>query len=259
MAAFHPGNGTIERLGRMLGEAERIVAFTGAGISTESGIPDFRSPGGIWTRMEPITFQKFMASEEARLEDWQRRFTMNEVYGEAEPNIAHRALAHLVAEGHAQGIVTQNIDGLHARAGVPADKLVELHGNATYAHCLSCRQRFELEEMRAAITREGSSPRCACGGFVKSAIVSFGEAMPEAEMLRAYRLAEECDLMLVLGSSLLVEPAASVPRVAKRAGARLVILNREATPLHGLADLALEGEIGAMLAQIFPHLADQEH
>ncbi|MBZ8134563.1 Sir2 family NAD-dependent protein deacetylase [Afifella sp. IM 167] len=260
MAAFESGNGGADELRRLLDDSQRIVAFTGAGISTESGIPDFRSPGGIWSRMEPITFQKFVVSEEARLEDWRRRFEMNRVYGEAQPNIAHVALAHLVAEGRSAGVVTQNIDGLHVRGGLAAESLVELHGNATYAHCISCRRRYELDAMEAQIEAEKRAPRCEeCGGFVKSAIVSFGEAMPEAEMRRALDLAESCDLMLVLGSSLQVQPAAGIPVVARRAGARLAILNRESTHLDGFANLALQGEIGAILAGVFPQLAGELH
>jgi len=260
MAAFESGNGELGELRRLLSESQRIVAFTGAGISTESGIPDFRSPGGIWSRIKPITFQEFMASEEARLEDWRRRFEMNRVYGDARPNIAHLALAHLVAEGRSPGVVTQNIDGLHVRGGLAPERLVELHGNATRAHCLACRRHYELDAIEDRIAAEGRAPRCEdCGGFIKSAIVSFGEQMPEDEMRRAFELAEECDLMLVLGSSLQVQPAASVPLVAKRAGARLVILNREATPLDEVSELALQGEIGATLAGVFPQLIGEHH
>ena len=238
------------RLAAWIGEAERVVAFTGAGISTESGIPDFRSPGGIWSRMRPITYQAFVASEEARLEDWRRRLTMNEQLARAEPNIGHRALASLVRSGKALGIVTQNIDGLHQRAGVPPDRLVELHGNATRGRCLDCRTVVPLEEVRADIEASGACPRCACGGLVKAAVVSFGEAMPEREMARAVEWAEKSDLCLAIGSSLLVHPAATIPLIASHSGARLVIVNREATPLDEAADLVVHSAIGPLFAKI---------
>jgi NAD-dependent deacetylase len=238
-------------LGAWIQEAKRIVAFTGAGISTESGIPDFRSPGGIWSRMQPITYQEFIASEEARLEDWRRRLTMNDQLAQAEPNIGHRALASLVRSGKGLGVVTQNIDGLHQRSGVPAERLVELHGNATRGQCLDCRTSMPLEEVRAAIAATGAGPRCACGGLVKAAVVSFGQAMPEREMARAAEWAGMCDLCLAIGSSLVVHPAATIPLLARHAGARLVIVNREATPLDEAADLVVHSAIGPLFAEIF--------
>jgi NAD-dependent deacetylase len=248
--------GNRDALRSLIEGARRIVAFTGAGISTESGIPDFRSPGGIWSRLEPITYQAFLTSEEARLEDWRRRFEMNRGFAAAEPNVGHRAVAALVEEGRAAGIVTQNIDGLHSRSGVPADRLVEIHGNATYAHCLDCRTVMTLEAAREAIRQEDRSPRCGrCGGLVKAAVVSFGEPVPEGAMARAVALAREADLMLVLGSSLVVQPAASLPLLAKRAGARLAIVNREPTPLDGEADLVVRSGIGEALGAVFPHLS----
>ncbi|HEX2256269.1 MAG TPA: Sir2 family NAD-dependent protein deacetylase [Afifellaceae bacterium] len=250
MPAEPPGKAAA-RLAAWIGEAERIVAFTGAGISTESGIPDFRSPGGIWSQMRPITYQEFIASEEARLEDWRRRLVMNEQLAQAEPNAGHRALASLVRSGKAIGIVTQNIDGLHQRSGVPADRLVELHGNATRGHCLDCRQVMALDAVRASLQANGACPRCACGGLVKAAVVSFGESMPEREMMRAAEWAESSDLFLAIGSSLVVHPAASIPLLASHAGARLVIVNREATPLDEAADLVVHSSIGPLFAEMF--------
>jgi NAD-dependent deacetylase len=185
MAAEATDKAAAGRLAAWMTEAERIVAFTGAGISTESGIPDFRSPGGIWSQMQPITYQQFVASEDARLEDWRRRFIMNEQFARAEPNVGHRALAGMVRSGKAAGIITQNIDGLHQRAGAPPEKVVELHGNATRGRCLDCRRAMPLEKARTAIEDGGRSPRCACGGPVKAAVISFGEAMPQREMARA--------------------------------------------------------------------------
>jgi NAD-dependent deacetylase len=239
------------RLGAWIQEADRIVAFTGAGISTESGIPDFRSPGGIWSQMQPITYQEFIASEEARREDWRRRLAMNDQLAQAEPNLGHRALASLVRSGKGLGIVTQNIDGLHQRSGVPAARLVELHGNATRGRCLDCRTVMSLDQVRAAIAASGASPRCVCGGLVKAAVVSFGQAMPEREMARAAEWAGMCDLFLAIGSSLVVHPAATIPLLASHAGARLVIVNRETTPLDEAADLVVHSAIGPLFAEIF--------
>ncbi|MGQ7791837.1 SIR2 family NAD-dependent protein deacylase [Faunimonas sp. B44] len=257
MARRSEGNG-IDALRRLMSGADRILAFTGAGISTESGIPDFRSPGGIWSRMAPITYQEFVASEESRLEDWRRRFVMNADFARAEPNAGHRALAMLLDEGRDVAVVTQNIDGLHARSGIPADRLVELHGNATHGRCLDCGRRMELGEARALIEAERRCPRCpACGGLVKAAVVSFGQAMPEAEMARAVRFAERSDLVLAIGSSLVVHPAATIPLLAREAGADLVIVNREPTPLDDVASLVLRRSIGEIFTELFPGLAAQ--
>ncbi len=251
-----PGNAEIAALRRLIGASKRIVALTGAGISTESGIPDFRSPGGIWSRMQPITFQEFVASEAARLEDWRRRFRMNEDFAIAEPNAGHLLLTRLHDEGRLQAAITQNIDGLHARAGLPAEKLIEIHGNATHGRCLDCAAAMPLAEVRRLIETTAASPRCACGGLVKAAVVSFGERMPEAAMRSAFEHARNCDLFLVLGSSLQVQPAASLPLAASRAGARLVIVDREPTPLDEAAELVVRGSIGAVAGAIYPQLVN---
>jgi NAD-dependent deacetylase len=250
------GKPEITALRRLIEGSDRIVALTGAGISTESGIPDFRSPGGIWTRMTPITYQEFVASEEARLEDWRRRFTMNEAFARAEPNAGHRALTHLSRCQKLRTVVTQNIDGLHQRAGFPPERLIEIHGNATHGRCLDCRTRMSLVEVRAAIDSTGLSPRCACGGPVKAAVISFGEAMPEDRMRRAAEQARFADLFIVIGSSLQVQPAASLPLMAKQGGATLVILNREATSLDGEAELILRQPIGAVFVALYPQLVN---
>ena len=239
----------IAALRRIIGSATRLVAFTGAGISTESGIPDYRSPGGLWSRMQPITLAEFTGSRAARLEDWRRRFVMNEDFARAIPNAGHRALVELQARGTLEAVITQNIDGMHQKAGLPADRVVELHGNATYGACLDCAARMELAAIRAAIDAWGEAPRCAaCGGLVKAAVISFGQALVPSVLDRAARLAQACDVMLVLGSSLVVEPAASLPRLAAGAGAALVIVNDEPTPLDPLATLRVRGSIGAALA-----------
>jgi NAD-dependent deacetylase len=237
-------------LRRWLSECRRAVVFTGAGISTESGIPDFRSPGGVWTRYRPIEFSDFLASKEMRREAWRRKLATDRELGAVRPNRGHRAVAELVRRGTAASVVTQNIDGLHQASGVPADKVIELHGNTTYARCLDCGRRYEIEAIRARFVETEEPPECdACGGFVKTATISFGQPMPEQEMLRAEEEALACDLFLAIGSSLVVYPAAGFPVLAKENGARLVILNREPTPIDAMADAVLQVEIGPALGE----------
>ena len=238
----------IAELARLIDKARRAVVFTGAGISTESGIPDFRSPGGIWTRMAPIDFADFLASEEARRETWRRRFAMEETFRAAAPNRGHRAVAKLVRRGMAAAVITQNIDGLHQASGIPAERVIELHGNTTYAACLDCERRYELDAVREAFERDESAPVCAsCGGWVKTATISFGQSMPAAAMRRAETETIAADLFIVAGSSLVVYPAAGFPELAKRYGATLVIVNREPTGLDAIADLVLRRAIGETL------------
>lgn len=237
------------RLGKLLGEARSAVIFTGAGLSTGSGIPDFRSPGGLWSQNRPIEFDAFIGSREMRREAWRRKFVMDDATRGARPNPGHLAVARLVEQGRAALVVTQNIDGLHEASGVPREKLVELHGNGTYAKCLDCGLRHELVDVRAAFEATGDPPPCrACGGLVKSATISFGQAMPVEAMARAQAAAEDADLFLVLGSSLVVYPAAALPIAAKRAGAALVIANREPTDLDPLADLILRRDLVELLS-----------
>ena len=241
MATHHE----IAELARVIEQARRAVVFTGAGISTESGIPDFRSPGGIWTRMAPIDFSDFLASEEARRETWRRRFAMEETFRGAAPNRGHRAVAELVRRGTAAAVITQNIDGLHQASGVPDRQVIELHGNTTYAHCLDCKARYELDTVRAAFERDGEAPVCNdCGGYVKTATISFGQAMPVDAMRHAEIETRAADLFIVAGSSLVVYPAAGFPELAKHNGATLVIINREPTGLDTIADLVLNRSIG---------------
>lgn len=232
----------------MLRASRRTVFFTGAGISTESGIPDFRSPGGIWTKMAPIDFQDFVASAEMRKEAWRRRFAMDETFETVKPNTGHRAVAKLIERGIASHVITQNIDNLHQESGVPDDNVIEVHGNTRYAKCLECGERVELEPIRTYFHAHGEAPDCPCGGLLKTATISFGQAMPELEMARAEQATRECDLFIVLGSSLVVYPAAALPLTAKRNGARLVIVNREATEQDRFADLAIRAEIGPTLS-----------
>ena len=237
-------------LATLIAHSRRIVAFTGAGISTESDIPDFRSPGGIWSRMQPIDFRDFISSLEMRREAWRRKAVIDRDFLEAAPNRGHRALATLVERGAMSAIITQNIDGLHQASGVPADKVIELHGNGTYATCLDCGLRYELGPIMAAFARDETVPVCDdCGGIVKSATISFGQAMPQAAMARAQAESTSCDLFIVLGSSLVVYPAAGFPALAKRRGAKLVIINGEETDQDDSADLVVHDEIGATLGE----------
>ncbi len=241
----------IERLHEMIAGATRMVAFTGAGISTESGIPDFRSPGGIWTKYQPIYFDDFMSSDEMRREAWRRKFATDATMQQAEPNAGHRALAKLVEQGKMTAIITQNIDGLHQRSGVPDQKIIELHGNTTYATCLDCGQRYELAPIRKAFEGKGELPICEkCDGILKTATISFGQAMPEIQMARAQDETMGCDLFIVLGSSLVVYPAAGFPQIARRKGAKLVILNRDPTDQDDKADLVIHGEIGPTMSRV---------
>ncbi len=244
----------ISHLRELIEGADRILPFTGAGISTECGIPDFRSPGGVWTKNQPIAFDAFMASREMRDEAWRRRFVMEEKFGAAKPGRGHRALASLYRSGKVPALVTQNIDNLHQASGIPPNDIVELHGNTTYATCLECAERYELPWVREKFEASGQqAPDCACGGYIKTATVSFGQAMPADAMRRAEQLTKACDLFLAVGSSLVVWPAAGFPLMAKRNGAALVIINREATEFDELADLVVRNDIGESLAPFIAH------
>ncbi len=239
----------VDELRALIGDAQRIVIFTGAGISTESGIPDFRSPGGIWTRYKPIMFDDFMRSAESRRESWRRKIETDKTMTVAQPNRGHLAVAALVNRGLCTAVITQNIDGLHQVSGVPADQVIELHGNSTYAKCLDCDTRMEIPPILEAFARDETMPECpSCSSeYVKTATISFGQSMPEAEMRRAEIATNNCDLMIAIGSSLQVYPAAGFPIMAKRVGAKLAILNREATELDQYADLLVHEEIGPTL------------
>jgi NAD-dependent deacetylase len=239
------------RLREMIDRARRVAIFTGAGISTESGIPDFRSPGGVWSKMSPIYFQDFVRSEEKRREAWDRAFSGRAGWTDKEPNAGHFAVARLIASGKAHAVITQNVDNLHQAAGVPADQVIELHGNASYASCLDCGLRHELADLKALYQATGDLPACrTCGGIVKTATISFGQAMPQGPMERAEAETLACDLFLVLGSSLVVYPAAGFPQLARQNGAHLAIVNREPTDQDDSADLVLHDEIGPVMSSV---------
>jgi NAD-dependent deacetylase len=238
----------LDEFRRLLETCSRAVVFTGAGISTESGIPDFRSPGGIWTKYQPIQFEDFIASEDARRESWRRKFDDSYGFDGAEPNRGHRAVEKLFRDGVVTAVITQNTDGLHQASGIPDEFVIELHGNSTYASCLECGTRHELAPIRDAFLASGALPVChSCDGLVKQATISFGQQMPDQPMRRAQEETLACDLFLAIGSSLQVYPAAGFPQTAARNGASMVILNREPTSLDVHADLVLNMEIGPIL------------
>lgn len=242
---------TVEAARRLAADASHIVGFTGAGVSTESGIPDFRSPGGVWAENRIVDYQEFVSSEEGRIEYWRQKTAAWPAMRDAQPNAGHDAFFELHRQGRLDALVTQNIDGLHQRSGLPAEKVLELHGTTTEAACLTCGDRITSDEACRRVEAGEKAPRCrACGGFLKPATISFGQAMPWDVMKQAQTAAESCDLMLGVGSSLVVEPAASIPRVARFAGARLIIVNRDPTPLDRIADAVVRGEIGAVLPEL---------
>lgn len=227
-----------------IADSQTAVAFTGAGISTESGIPDFRSPGGIWSKYQPIYFDEFLASTEARYEYWRRKVEGYPDFAQARPNVGHQSLARWESIGRLAGVITQNIDGLHQEAG--SKRVIELHGTDREVECLDCHKRYEIAPMVAEFLTRQAVPNCvACGsGMMKHATISFGQSLAPAILQSAFALSKQADLMIVLGSSLVVEPAASLPRKAKEYGARLVIINRDPTPQDSLADLVLHDPIG---------------
>ncbi|MBV8240116.1 MAG: Sir2 family NAD-dependent protein deacetylase [Hyphomicrobiales bacterium] len=245
----------IDELQELVEGARVIAPFTGAGISTECGIPDFRSPGGLWTKNRPIPFDEFLASQAMRDEAWRRRFAMDAQFSAARPGRGHLALASFYRAGKAPAVITQNIDNLHQSSGISAEHVIELHGNNSYASCLTCGKRYELSWVRRQFTDAlERAPDCTdCGGHIKTATISFGQPMPEHEMRRAEQLTLDCDLFLAVGSSLVVWPAAGFPLLAKRNGARLVIINREATEFDEIADVVIHQDIGTVLSPFIVH------
>jgi NAD-dependent protein deacetylase/lipoamidase len=247
----------VKRLAALIAGAARMVAFTGAGISTESGIPDFRSPGGVWDRNKPIDFRDFIANAEARRETWRRGLETFPVVVAAQPNAAHRALVDLERRGRLTAVVTQNIDGLHLRAGHDPDRVIELHGNSHGVRCLGCDAWFARPAIHDRVLAGETEPDCsACGGILKPTTVSFGQALPRDPLRRAEAAMRDCDLVLVVGSSLVVNPAASLPRVGLMAGAKLAILNATPTPLDTSAALVVKGQAAELLPEAVALAAD---
>lgn len=240
---------TLETFQELVDRATSMVILTGAGISTESGVPDFRSPGGLWEKFRIVQYAEYVESEEARIEDWHRRFYMKDQIGAVEPNIGHHKIAEWLNNGKAQCLVTQNVDGLHQRAGAPSDRMIEIHGNATTTSCISCGTPREMDDCRTDFEITGVSPKCqSCGGIIKADVVMFGEAMPAGKTNRAFEIAQTADLFIAIGTSLVVQPAAVLPLHAKRNGAKFAILNRDPTELDRFADCVVNDEIGKVLA-----------
>lgn len=247
----------LEEFAAKLRRSSSIVFFTGAGISTESGVPDFRSPGGIWTRYSPVYFDEFVSSEEARVRYWKMKRETHELYKNVKPNIGHHSIAAFENRGQLLGLITQNVDGLHGLAGVSPAKMVELHGTDRKVTCLSCGKEFDPQPIYERLKEEIiPSPCDGCGGLLKPATVSFGQAMPAEAMKRAQQWSEAAEVFVVVGSSLVVQPAASFPVIAKQSDAFLAIINREATPLDSLADFNYRGAIGEFFGKLNPLLSD---
>ncbi len=242
---------TYSAASELIAQAHRIVGFTGAGISTESGIPDFRSPGGVWANNRMIDYQEFISSRAGRIEAWRQKVIAWPEMRDAQPNAGHLAFVELERQGKLLALITQNIDGLHQRAGHDPENVIELHGTMLHAVCLSCRAQISMDEAVARVAAGELAPECEqCGGQLKPATVSFGQAMPEREMMRAYEASESCEVFIAVGSSLVVHPAASLPALAQASGAKLIIINRTPTPLDEMADLVVREEIGKALSQL---------
>jgi len=236
---------------QLLDPATKVVVFTGAGISTESGIPDFRGPNGVWKSLQPIDFSDFVTSEDARRLSWRRKFSNEYRLDSAEPNSGHIAIATLVEMGKVVSVITQNVDGLHQKSGIPDTQVIEIHGNANYASCLDCGKRFELSTIAEIFLPDENLPYCdLCDGLIKTATISFGQPMPIGPMIAAEAACENSDLMIVIGTSLLVYPAAGFPQLALSNGANLIMINNEVTPLDGIFDLVLHHPIGATLSAL---------
>ena len=239
-----------QELSQYISEAKNIVIFTGAGISTESGIPDFRGPQGVWKTNTPIYFQDFVGSEEVRKDSWKRKFSGQDIIKKAKPNIGHLAVAEIINKHESAYLITQNVDNLHQDAGVPDDKITEIHGNAHYASCLDCGIRYELNSIKKAFLENETVPYCdSCGGIIKTATISFGQPMPEEGMQIAQRKTLGCDLFITIGTSLVVYPAAGFPKLAKEIGAKLIIINNEPTDFDPIADLVIHEQIGKVFSE----------
>ena len=249
--------GNLAQVAEWIINSKRTIVFSGAGLSTESGIPDFRSPGGVWDKYDPedFYFQNFIASEASREKYWQMATEMWEPIKKAQPNPAHLAIAELERLEKLDCVITQNIDGLHFKAGNSEEKILQLHGTAIFVSCLSCQKRYDRDEIQERIKKGQKAPRCdGCGGLLKPATISFGQSMPEKETQEAYHRSSICDLFIVIGSSLVVQPAASMPLVAKKNGAKLVIINRDPTPYDDMADLVIHGQAGSTMASIMEYV-----
>ena len=240
----------IAQIASKIKQGGKNVVFTGAGISTESGIPDYRSQGGIWDKFRPVYFDEFMSSREARKEYWRRWVELYEGITRATPNPAHRALAGLHDMGLLQAVITQNVDGLHQDSGLPDEKIIELHGNTRRIRCMSCRQIVPTENVQQRLTAGDPAPECDCGGYLKPDTISFGQSMPVAEVEKASALSQGSDFFMVVGSTLVVQPAAHMPYYAKNNGAFLAIINLSETPCDEMCDALIREKAGVALQAI---------
>jgi len=241
----------IDKIAAKIEEGGKNIVFTGAGISTESGIPDYRSKGGIWDKFRPVYFDEFMSSRDSREEYWRRWV---ELYGgllKAEPNAAHMAVARLSDLDRIDAVITQNVDGLHHASGIPEDKIIELHGNTTRIRCMHCRETTPTDDVWKRLNDGDEAPDCSCGGFLKPDTISFGQSMPVAEVERAQELSRTCDFFMVVGSTLLVQPAAHMPYYAKHNGAFLAIVNLSETPCDDMCDVLIREAAGRVLPAVF--------
>ncbi|MBW2482507.1 MAG: NAD-dependent protein deacylase [Deltaproteobacteria bacterium] len=240
----------ISLIAQKIKQAGKNVVFTGAGISTESGIPDYRSQGGIWDKFRPVYFDEFMSSKDSREEYWRRWVALYQGIVEAQPNAAHMALARLEKMGLLQAVITQNIDGLHQASGLAEENIIELHGNTRRIRCMSCRRITPIADVQQRLAAGDMAPECECGGFLKPDTISFGQAMPVAEVEKAAALSQACNFFLVVGSTLLVQPAAHMPIYAKNGGAFLAIINLSDTPCDDMCNVLIRGKAGEVLKQI---------
>ena len=243
-------NDKIIRIAKKIKEGGKNVIFTGAGISTESGIPDYRSQGGIWDKFRPVYFDEFMSSKDARVEYWRRWEELYQGITQAVPNPAHISLARLNELGLLQAVITQNIDGLHQASGLPDEKIVEWHGNTCRIRCMSCRKISAIDGVQQRLSGGDRAPECECGGFLKPDTISFGQAMPVAAVEKSVPLSSQCDFFLIVGSTLVVQPAAQMPVYAKNNGAFLAIVNLSETPCDDMCDVLIRDKAGNVLQQI---------
>ena len=243
---------TFNKIIKLIKTSKKTIVLTGAGISTESGLPDFRSKDGFWTKNKPIQFQDYLDNEEQQRLSWSRNIELHEILKKIRPNIGHTFVEKIVNLNNKENfLITQNIDGLHQRSGVSEDKIIEIHGNAIDARCLNCGETADILDFHAAIKANNPLPKCInCNGIVKVATISFGQPMNENDMLKATKISSECELMIVMGSSLSVMPAGQIPNLAIKSGAKLVILNREETIYDAMADIVINDELEIICGEL---------
>ncbi len=240
----------IKLIANKIKESKHLIIFTGAGISTESGIPDYRSQGGIWDKFKPVYFDEFMSSKKARIKNWKQRLDMEKSLSVSKPNIGHQSIATLYELGYLKTLITQNIDGLHQASGIPESTIIELHGNTRRVRCMRCKKVISWETAQQMINSGEKAPECACSGYYKPDTISFGQAMPVEETQRAVDLSSRCDVFIVVGSTLLVQPASLMPEYAKNSGAFLAIINLSDTPYDDRCDVLIRKKAGEVLKHI---------